>query len=330
MAASWRNDNKEGAMKKFLLAGVALALVPATAMSVSLQDVAFVSETTHYDLVSMQQGQAATTTASSPAVRSFAQEMVQYHTDENNTLKSMLPPIPSTMSPCLTWQTVLVKQPWGGAGRFDGDYVQAMIYDHQRLVNIMQGEISAGSDPNLKAYAQKALPTIQAHLAEAQKLMAGAVALPPPLTVRPTFQSGQWNLSSADQQALNGFAAPLKGAQGVSVTASGHTDNVPIGPDLKRAGVPTNQVLSEKRAGSVKDYLASQGVPPDEIHTQGFGDTKPVASNATAAGRAQNRRVEVDAQNAGGGPANPLVGTGIPSCNDPPEVKFSFSQLFSG
>jgi outer membrane protein OmpA-like peptidoglycan-associated protein len=313
-------------MKNFLLAGAVLVLAPVAALAqVTTQDLGFVQSATHYDLVNILQGQAAATTASSPAVRSFAQEMVQYHTDANHTLASMLPPIPTTMSPCLVWQTVLVKQPWGGAGRFDGNYVQAMIYDHQRMVSIMQGQIAAGSDPNLKAYAQTALPTIQAHLAEAQKLMAGTPAPPPHLEVHPTFKSGQWDLSSADQQALNGFAAPLKGTN-VPLTASGHTDNVPIGPDLKRAGVPTNQVLSEKRAGSVKDYLVSQGIPANEITTQGFGDTKPIDSNATAAGRARNRRVEVDAQGqVMAGPA--LDGTGIPSCNDPPEVEFSFRKF---
>ena len=54
-----------------------------------------------------------------------------------------------------------------------------------------------------------------------------------------------------------------------------------------------NQQLSERRAVSVADYLASRGVQPARIGTRGFGETQPVASNDTEAGRAANRRVEI-------------------------------------
>jgi OOP family OmpA-OmpF porin len=50
--------------------------------------------------------------------------------------------------------------------------------------------------------------------------------------------------------------------------------------------------LSERRAASVRKYLVSKGVDPSNLTSRGFGPTKPVASNATAEGRAQNRRVE--------------------------------------
>src|SRR5438445_11633878 len=65
----------------------------------------------------------------------------------------------------------------------------------------------------------------------------------------------------------------------------GHTDSV--GSDAY------NQQLSEKRAASVRDYLAQQGIPISSVVVRGFGKTQPVASNATAAGRQQNRRVEL-------------------------------------
>ena len=53
-----------------------------------------------------------------------------------------------------------------------------------------------------------------------------------------------------------------------------------------------NQVLSEKRANSVKNFLVSQGVTA-EITTKGYGESKPVASNDTAEGKQKNRRVEI-------------------------------------
>jgi len=74
---------------------------------------------------------------------------------------------------------------------------------------------------------------------------------------------------------------------------SGYTDNAPIGRALERQGVTSNEILSQKRAESVMTFLVSQGVNPDLISAKGFGDADPVASNDTAQGRAQNRRVDL-------------------------------------
>ena len=66
----------------------------------------------------------------------------------------------------------------------------------------------------------------------------------------------------------------------------GHTDNV---------GKPDkNMDLSNRRAASVKNYFISKGINADRLNSQGFGDTKPIADNKTSAGRAQNRRVEIN------------------------------------
>jgi chemotaxis protein MotB len=77
------------------------------------------------------------------------------------------------------------------------------------------------------------------------------------------------------------------------ILVSGYTDNAPIGPALQRQGITSNEILSQKRAEDVMAYIVSQGVNPDLISAQGFGDTNPVAPNDTAQGRAQNRRVEL-------------------------------------
>jgi outer membrane protein OmpA-like peptidoglycan-associated protein len=54
-----------------------------------------------------------------------------------------------------------------------------------------------------------------------------------------------------------------------------------------------NQTLSEKRAEAVRGYLIEQGLTQDSVTSQGFGKSNPVAENSTAAGRQQNRRVEI-------------------------------------
>jgi outer membrane protein OmpA-like peptidoglycan-associated protein len=65
----------------------------------------------------------------------------------------------------------------------------------------------------------------------------------------------------------------------------GHTDAV--------CGDDYNQTLSENRAQAVRDYLIQQGIPDNSIVSRGLGKTQPVATNDTAEGRQQNRRVEL-------------------------------------
>jgi outer membrane protein OmpA-like peptidoglycan-associated protein len=68
------------------------------------------------------------------------------------------------------------------------------------------------------------------------------------------------------------------------IRVEGHTDNV--------GSAPYNKDLSERRAASVVRYLAEKGVPRARLDAAGYGFERPVASNATALGRAKNRRVE--------------------------------------
>ena len=74
---------------------------------------------------------------------------------------------------------------------------------------------------------------------------------------------------------------------------NGYTDSTPIGPGLRNQGVTTNLILSEKRANNVMQYMISQGVKPELVSAQGFGEADPVASNDTPEGKAKNRRVEL-------------------------------------
>ena len=106
------------------------------------------------------------------------------------------------------------------------------------------------------------------------------------------FASGSWTLSADGKDTIAKFAKTLApGNQKLVVT--GYTDNAPIGPGLAAKGVTTNEILSQKRAEAVMQFMISQGVNASLIRAQGKGEADPVASNSTPAGRAQNRRVEV-------------------------------------
>lgn len=100
-----------------------------------------------------------------------------------------------------------------------------------------------------------------------------------------TFATDQDSVKSGFYRTLNSVALVLKKFNKTIVDVYGHTDNV--GDDQY------NQDLSERRAMSVANYLYSQGVDGRRFSVKGFGEDEPVASNATAEGRAQNRRVEI-------------------------------------
>ena len=107
------------------------------------------------------------------------------------------------------------------------------------------------------------------------------------------FQAGSWQMSTQGQQIIAKLAPRLAPFQQSKIVVHGYTDNAPVGPALQRQGIPSNEVLSHKRAEAVMQYLISQGVKPDVISARGFGAATPIAPNDTAQGRAQNRRVEV-------------------------------------
>jgi outer membrane protein OmpA-like peptidoglycan-associated protein len=99
------------------------------------------------------------------------------------------------------------------------------------------------------------------------------------------FDTGKSALKKGAQTTLTRIAEQLKGDNSIKVTVEGHTDTT---------GTPAkNQTLSEKRAEAVRDFLVGAGVAADRVSAVGKGDTQPIATNKTAAGRQQNRRVEL-------------------------------------
>ncbi|NNF15207.1 MAG: OmpA family protein, partial [Gammaproteobacteria bacterium] len=112
-------------------------------------------------------------------------------------------------------------------------------------------------------------------------------------TLTPRFDTRKTILMDNDKADLDRIIEQWRGATDVQLVSSGHTDHVRIAPE-HRDEFANNQVLSVARAGAVAGYVAMRlGLRPDQIKVEGFGKTRPVATNKTAEGRAQNRRVEL-------------------------------------
>lgn len=100
------------------------------------------------------------------------------------------------------------------------------------------------------------------------------------------FETGSAVIKETSFTYLDGLASLLKKHPEWSVKLAGHTDNV--------GNAAKNLQLSKDRAASVKKYMTDKGADGANIESEGYGSTKPIASNNTAAGKAKNRRVEVE------------------------------------
>jgi outer membrane protein OmpA-like peptidoglycan-associated protein len=99
------------------------------------------------------------------------------------------------------------------------------------------------------------------------------------------FDTAKHTLRPAAREKLAKIAGIVAGHPGLRLAVEGYTDSV--------GGDDYNQKLSEDRGMAVRDYLTQEGVAGTSVTSQGFGKSQPVASNDTAAGRQQNRRVEL-------------------------------------
>jgi OOP family OmpA-OmpF porin len=99
------------------------------------------------------------------------------------------------------------------------------------------------------------------------------------------FEFDKSRLTAEGRSAVAGAAATLKQHPSVNVSVDGYTDSV--GSDSY------NKALGERRARTVASALAEEGISPSRMTVRSFGESNPVASNDTAEGRAENRRVEI-------------------------------------
>jgi outer membrane protein OmpA-like peptidoglycan-associated protein len=173
--------------------------------------------------------------------------------------------------------------------------------EQQRLAAQQAQDAAAAAQAQAAQAAAAALAAQQAAAqAEAEKQQLRATLLEQFNKILPTtdtpqglqvnmadvlFAFGKFDLKPAAREALAKLSGIVLSHPGLKLAIDGYTDSV--GSDA------FNQTLSEKRAQGVSDYLVSQGIDAGDVTATGFGKDNPVASNSTAAGRQQNRRVEI-------------------------------------
>jgi chemotaxis protein MotB len=177
------------------------------------------------------------------------------------------------------------------------------------LITKSLSRILKGDQFRVKAHAPEAMPVSQS---PQQSLDVSPVVAPSPskfqvqntagetrislsdLMKQLRFESGEATIKSEGYQVLDELIAYLKTAAGDRlIRVEGHADNMEIGPSLKSL-YQTNWDLSKARAGGVLRYLTEKGgIDSAKLSSVGYGDTKPVAGNATEVGRQKNRRVDI-------------------------------------
>jgi len=175
----------------------------------------------------------------------------------------------------------------------------------KRMVDLALGVNEQAKAAGVSAPVQKELASVQANMLALEAVYGVDVATPPPQPTRPPappvakadpckekvrltgveFAFDSDALTPASDDTLKLAADKLKKCDNIAVKIDGYTDST--GP------ARFNLELSQKRADAVKAYLVSNGIAAARLTTKGYGQADPIASNATKAGRADNRRVEL-------------------------------------
>lgn len=129
-------------------------------------------------------------------------------------------------------------------------------------------------------------PVVAAPAAAPQPVAEPAAPTQQSFSAEALFDFDKSVIKPQGKSQLDALLAKLLSLNWTAMTVVGHTDST--GP------AAYNQGLSERRAASVKSYLVGKGLSADAIQSKGMGETAPVADNGTSAGRAQNRRVDVE------------------------------------
>lgn len=153
----------------------------ANAQSLSSQDKTFVKKAGDGNLAEAQLGKLAQQRAATPAVKEFGRWMRTDHTLANKRLDAIARKMAeaNNFQPKLTAQDRQLKQKLQGLrGRqFDTQYMQAMVKEHKKDIQAFQKEAQDGQAKAIKTYAHTMLPVLKEHLAEAEQLAGGGVAM---------------------------------------------------------------------------------------------------------------------------------------------------------
>lgn len=189
----------------------------------------------------------------------------------------------TTVNP-YTGQTQTSKATWGSA---IGAATGALIGSTQSSKGALVGALAGGAVGGGVGYYLDA----QAAELRAELVSTGVQVVEEQDSIRLimpgniTFKTDSADINSSFYPVLNSVAKVLNKYSNSTVVVSGHTDNT--------GTAEYNLNLSRERAGSVASYLQGQGVKASRFEVMGLGYSNPIASNSTATGRAQNRRVEI-------------------------------------
>jgi outer membrane protein OmpA-like peptidoglycan-associated protein len=184
-----------------------------------------------------------------------------------------------------TGESKVAKTAWGtGIGAAAGAGIGALVGGKKgALIGAASGAaVGAGTGAYMDMQAKKLRQELLNTGVQVQQV-DGKIYLIMPGNI--TFDSNDASIKPAFQPVLNSVAKVIKEYNKTMVQVNGYTDST--------GTAATNNALSLMRANSISNYLRAQGVDGNRILANGFGSSNPIASNATAAGREQNRRVEI-------------------------------------
>lgn len=194
--------------------------------------------------------------------------------------------IAALVSGCVSNMTDHQRAAIGGAiGALAGGVAGHQINDDNgRYVGAVVGALAGAAIGNYMDQQQRQLQQqVQGTGVNVTRVDEGTLQLNIPGDV--LFATNQYQIQPNFYQTLNSVAQTMNQYPQTVVHVYGYTDDV--------GDANYNQGLSERRANSAAQYLASQGVNPQRIVVRGYGESYPRASNANEAGRQQNRRVEI-------------------------------------
>lgn len=164
----------------------------------------------------------------------------------------------------------------------DKDFKNAQI---QGLENYQKTKEALASEKAARVEAERKAAAAMASLNEIAKVKEETRGVVITLSGSVLFATGKSDLLPIAKDKLNQVAKALTDQGFKAIVVQGYTDSVGSASD--------NDALSLRRAQSVRDYLVSKGVPSEKATAEGKGANNPVASNSSADGRAENRRVEI-------------------------------------
>lgn len=150
--------------------GLALACGSAAAANMAKKDNDFAMKAAQGGAAEVELGKLAQTQGADPKIKEFGEKMATDHAKADDELKTAASGMNLPQEPDKKQKSAEEKLSKLQGDKFDKEYARMMLKDHEEDIALFKKEANSGQDPNLKAYAQKTLPTLEEHLRMAQDL----------------------------------------------------------------------------------------------------------------------------------------------------------------